>query len=62
MAGVREKHYNDVPLDKYIDRKLDMLRRDFKIYVTKAEEKHMIALPTEMQVDAFARKLIMEKL
>lgn len=62
MAGVREKHYNDIPLDKYIERKLDMLRSEFKIYVTKAEEKHMIALTTEIQVDAFARKIIMDKL
>lgn len=62
MAGVREKHYNDIPLDKYIERKLDMLRTHFKIYVTKAEERYMMSLPTETQVDAFARKIIMDKL
>ena len=62
MAGVRDKHYNDVPLDKYIDRKLDMLRSEFKIYVTKAEERHMMSLTTETQVDACAHRIIMEKL
>ena len=52
----------EVPLKDYIYDKIDMLRREFKMKLTKGEIAYMESLTTEIAVDNFAHTLFMAKL
>lgn len=52
----------EIPLSQYINDKIDMLRRDFKMRLSRAEIEHMQSLATETAVDNFAHTLFMTKL
>lgn len=49
-------------LKKYIKTKLKMLKRDFRMQLTEEEKDYMYTLENEIQVDQYARRLIMTKL
>lgn len=61
IKPMRTTNYT-IPLPKYIEGKLKMLRRDFCLKLTPSEINHMESLKTETQVDQYARKLLNEKL
>jgi hypothetical protein len=44
----------EITLEEYINNKIDMLRRDFKIRLSRAEIEYMQSLTTETAVDNFA--------
>lgn len=46
----------------YINLKLKMLEEDFYLRLTDIERDHMCSLTSEQEVDAYAHKLILEKL
>ena len=52
----------EIPLSQYINDKIDMLRRDLKMRLSRAEIEHMQSLTTETAVDNFAHTLFMTKL
>lgn len=58
----REMYNINASLKDYIEDKLDMLKRDFRIKLNAYEEKRMRLCRTEMQVDSYAHSLIMQKL
>jgi hypothetical protein len=62
MAYAYETDYNLLSLTAYAERKIWMLKNEFKIKLTKADEKHMYELPTKDAMDAFCRKLFSDKL
>ena len=45
-------------LAAYKKAKIRMLARDFYIALSEAEIQHIFELPTEIQVDQYARKLL----
>lgn len=47
----------EITLEEYINNKIDMLRRDFKIRLSRAEIEYMQSLTTETAVDNFAKDL-----
>ena len=49
-------------LKKYIKEKEDMIVKDFKIRLSKAEKDHLYSLTTEISVDNFVRDIIRRKL
>ena len=49
---------SDMPLDKYIEMKLTILERDFRIPLKKSEIEHMRTLTSDVQVDNYARQII----
>ena len=49
---------SDMPLDKYIEMKLTILQRDFRITLRKSEIDHMRGLKSDIQVDNYARTII----
>ena len=49
---------SEMPLDKYIEMKLTILERDFRIPLKQSEIKHMRTLTSDIQVDNYARQLI----
>lgn len=57
-----ESDYNNLSLSAYAERKIWMLRNEFKIKLSKTDEKHMYELPSKIQIDAFCRKLFTERL
>lgn len=52
----------DKELKKYIKAKLKMLKRDFCMNLTEEEKAYMYTLENEIQVDQYARRLMMTKL
>lgn len=60
--ATRETYEKATPLQNYIEEKLDMLKKDFRIKLNAYEEKRMRLCRTEMQVDSYAHSLIMQKL
>ena len=46
-----------VDLETYIKEKIQMLREEFKIRLTKSEIQHMKSLKTEIAVDNYCRSL-----
>lgn len=52
----------DKTLREYIFDKLDMLKNDFYLALSEAEEMHMCSLKTESDVDRYAHQLIRDKL
>ena len=56
--------YKKVPinLQNYICDKIYLLEEQFKIKLTGEEKRHFFEIKTDAAVDAYARKLIMEKL
>ena len=50
----------NMPLSTYKKTKIKMLTRDFCIKLSDAEIRHMLELKTEIQVDQFARKLLLK--
>lgn len=46
----------------YIKKKIEMLRKDFKIRLSKAEIAHFNELVTEAEVDRYAHDIFMRKL
>ena len=49
-------------LKKFINEKIRMLRKDFKMKLTDEEKEHMRGLENEIQVDQYAHNLLMNKL
>ena len=49
-------------LKMYINLKLKMLEEDFYLRLTDSERQHMLNLTSQPEVDAFAHRLILEKL
>lgn len=52
----------EIPLSQYINDKIDMLRSEFKMRLSRAEIEYMQSLTTEIAVDNFAHTLFMTKL
>ena len=54
----------DIPttMPEYAEHKLNMLTKEFCLKLSKSEKEHMQTLDTMLQVDKYARRLIMEKL
>ena len=54
----------DIPntMPEYAEHKLGMLTKEFCLKLTRDEQLHMLSLDTMIQVDNYARRLIMEKL
>lgn len=52
----------EITLEEYINNKIDMLRSEFKMRLSRAEIEHMHSLPTETAVDNYAHTLFMTKL
>ena len=48
----------NAPISEYRKAKLKLLRKEFKIDVTKEEESHLNELKTEMAIDRYCRKII----
>lgn len=51
-----------VPLPRYMDRKIKMLREDFHIRLTKTEVAAIRGAQSEIEVDRIARDIIHRKL
>lgn len=49
-------------LKKYVKEREDMIVKDFKIGLDKAEKEHLHSLTTEISVDNFVRDIIRKKL
>jgi hypothetical protein len=47
-----------IGIDTYRKLKLEMLRKEFKIGVTCAEEEHLNTLLSEIAIDNYCRKII----
>lgn len=62
MAYAYETNYDTMSLKAYAENKIWMLENDFLIELSKADEEHMYELPTKDAMDAFCRKLFMERL
>lgn len=56
-----ENRCDNVPLPQYIKMKLTILKRDFKVDLTKKQIEYMKSLPSTTQVDNYARDLIFKK-
>ena len=54
------RHFRNGTLKQYKKTKIKILTRDFCIKLSDAEIKHMLELKTEIQVDQFARKLLLK--
>lgn len=54
--------HKDIPISQYISEKIDMLSREFYIELTDEDIRHFIELKTEPAVDAFAHKLLVDRL
>ena len=52
----------EMPIQQYISEKIDMLKNEFYVRLTDEEELHMNSLKYEYEVDAYARKLLVNKL
>ena len=56
-------HFNkSVPLSEYVDNKINMLKNEFYLKLTDDEVDHLNCLKSEYEVDAYAHKLLIEKL
>ena len=49
-------------LELYIEEKIKMLKRDFRIRLSDAEAAHIHSLKTEIAVDNFCHTLFMKRL
>lgn len=56
-----ERHVN-VNLTTFINRKIDMLANEFYLRLTDREIEYFYTLKTEGDVNAYVRKLLIEKL
>lgn len=52
----------DLPFEEYRERKISMLVNDFYLRLTDDEKDHFYTLETEVDVNAYAHKLLAEKL
>lgn len=52
----------EMTVEKYAENKIKMLAQDFKLGISSEEYFHFRELKTKEAIDAFARKIIMEKL
>lgn len=52
----------EMTLNEYINEKLKILRRDFKINPTLEEKTHMLSLTSEILVDNYAHALLIKYL
>ena len=49
---------NDISINEYRKLKLEMLRKDFGVGVTGAEEAHLNELQSEIAIDNYCRKIL----
>lgn len=56
-----ESRCDDMPLEQYIKMKLTILKRDFKVALTKKQIERMKSLTSKIQVDNYARDIIFKK-
>ena len=49
-------------LEEYMNQKVKMLKKDFKIRLTAKETNYLQSLPTEIAVDNYIRTIIKNKL
>ena len=52
----------EMTISQYIEEKLKILRRDFKINPTLEEKTHMLSLTSEILVDNYAHALLIKYL
>ena len=55
IYGVAVKKVN---IPKLVDKKIEMLKKDFKINPTDEETAHLYSLKTEQQVETYVRIII----
>lgn len=53
---------NEKTLEQYIEEKITMLKRDFKIRITPDDKDKFYDCKTEIAVDNYARSLFMNRL
>lgn len=56
--SVTEGRCRKYPIKSYINYKIKILQRDFKVALTDEQIDHMKSLTSEIQVDNYARKLL----
>lgn len=52
----------EVPLDKYIQQKIDMIQHEFHLKISDSEWRALRSAKTKRQVDRVARDIFMDKL